>query len=851
MMKRWFLLLLMLCSISGCAESAFAQTQTSFSAQVLAANPTAYLNFNDFTTAFHEQETGTNFIPSSTGTILPRQAGFDNTQANNTSASFTYNSFSYGPNDAIGDFEWNQPFWALYQIDNLNWGRSGTKVLLSKGNFGGGSLTKRWLLYVTMKTATVAQFCFFLQGTGGSVAPNIVNYSECSNASVDNPNGFNYTLFVTSDGTGSQSSLSLYVNGLNSGDVYSNAGGSYGFGSVTVAIGGSGTGYPTSTPFENIGGGTNCVATGTLNSTSGVPSSTTISYITNHGCTSVPALAVAPYVVSLSGSGTGYANSTGFTSTGGGTGCSITGTMTSSGGVPSSVAITTDTQACTSAPTMALTAPTGTGAAVTAIATPGTGATLTASAFGATMSTATIAPMYVAGEWTASAGSSWVSTAGTGSIATSDPPILVDEVAIGVGTAAPPSVVQGIFYQTKFYQGLLKTIPSTPYQLVFDNDGCGDPDNLYALATTIAAQKLGYISLAGVVNSDYGGGSQAMYRQMLDQAGLAHIPTSVPSVAGVTNTAICTTANANVYNSATPQTHTAYESAATMYRTIFAANPTKPVFIMLGGSFRGVSDLMQSAADGISSLTGAQLVAQNAANGGAIYAQGLCVNCSFSGDNSLEDWVAGQYVVSHNGSLPIYWYMGSPQNSGPGVLSTRNAKDPMFLMAATYGSDSRAAYDSLPTTSFISSVFASGVTIAITGSGTGYANSTAFTSTGGGPNCVVTGIMVSVSGVPASITYPNTLYPTYFGVGSGCTSAPTIALTAATGSGVVLTATALNVCGTVTITGASAGTTSTATCSNHYFVDPTNATSSGSPPILTWFLNSLIDPPPNGAPRSQ
>ena len=39
----------------------------------------------------------------------------------------------------------------------------------------------------------------------------------------------------------------------------------------------------------------------------------------------------------------------------------------------------------------------------------------------------------------------------------------------------------------------------------------------------------------------------------------------------------------------------------------------------------------------------------------------------------------------------------------------------------------------------MSNLFAGGVTIAIGGSGTGYASSTAFTSTGGGANCVVTG----------------------------------------------------------------------------------------------------------------
>ena len=156
-----------------------------------------------------------------------------------------------------------------------------------------------------------------------------------------------------------------------------------------------------------------------------------------------------------------------------------------------------------------------------------------------------------------------------------------------------------------------------------------------------------------------------MYRQMLDQAGLAHIPVSVPSQFGVAG-GLCTAANANTYNAATPQVTTAYPTAASMYRTIFAANPTTPVYIMLAGSFRGVSDLMQSPADSISSLTGAQLVAQNAANGGAIYAQGLGANITVTGDNSLQDWVAGQYVVSHNGAMPIYWYGGQPQSSGPG-----------------------------------------------------------------------------------------------------------------------------------------------------------------------------------------
>jgi len=1011
MMKRWFLLLLVLCSVSGCAESAFAQNtqpQSSFATQIGAALPTVNLTFNNPSSPYRENTTGVNFIaPSASysaivaganptltastasgyvalsgaafsssctigavtvqyyaaptagtslpivlatgsgtsysvtlvgtvtlaattspqvffagagfpsgvaatsaqligtwassstpgpgkgstatsytlaaastlpmgtntynttttgvsisaqcgttnGTILNGQTGFDNSQPNNTAVSIPYNAYLYAPNDMLGDFEWNQPAWFTYQIDRLNWGRSGTKVLLSKGNIGGGSTAKWWELYLTQFSSTIAQFCFKENGYGGS---NSVSSSICTLNSVDNPNGLSYNIFVTWDGVGSPGSAALYVNGTAAPTYFQS--GPVGFGGVTVALGGSGTGYPTTTPYENVtgSGGATCVVNGNVTSSGGVPASVVATtYPNDYGCVSTPTLAFAPYVVALSGSGTGYAASTAFTSTGGGTGCSITGTMASSGGVPASVTVISAgaLQKCTSAPTIVLTTPTGTGAVLTAVAEPGSGATLTATMTGVSISTASTAPLYLAGAWSAGTSSTWSASAPMvgSSSNTNEPNILMDQFAMGVGTAATASLVQSIFYQTKFYQGLLNTIPVVPYTLIYSNDGCSDPDNLAALAVAIASQRIGYVRLAGVEDTEGDGYSNGLFRQMLDQAGLAHIPLSKPSVTQGANI-FCTSANLNVYNSATPQTASAYESSLTMYRTVFAANPTTPVFIMMGGSFQGFSDFMQSAADSISSLTGAQLVAQNATNGGAIYAQGLGCCGSYTSDNTLLEWVAGQYVLAHNGSMPIVWYGGSPQGTGPGIFETRNSKDPLYLAMLSYGSDGRQAYDSLPEASFLSSAFAGGVTIAITGSGTGYANSTAFTSTGGGPNCVVAGTMVSSGGVPASITYPSTSYPTYFGIGSGCTSAPTIVLTAPTGAGAVLTAGALYACGTAVITnpgGVPTVTTSAGTCSNHYFANPTNATASGSVPLLTWFLNSLIDPPPNGAPRAQ
>lgn len=66
-------------------------------------------------------------------------------------------------------------------------------------------------------------------------------------------------------------------------------------------------------------------------------------------------------------------------------------------------------------------------------------------------------------------------------------------------------------------------------------------------------------------------------------------------------------------------------------------------------------------------------------------------------------------TVENNGAMPIYWYGGQLQITGSRVLSTRTSKDPFFLAATTVGADTRQGYDSLPTQSFMSAVFAGGV----------------------------------------------------------------------------------------------------------------------------------------------
>src|SRR5580692_10335985 len=108
-----------------------AQTQRNFDAQILAAHPSLRLDFNDTTSSFRDQVSGLTFVPSATGTILPRQPGFDATAPDNTSASFTFDSYTTAPNGSIGSFEWNQPFSIHYTVDGLT---SAPAVLLSKGD---------------------------------------------------------------------------------------------------------------------------------------------------------------------------------------------------------------------------------------------------------------------------------------------------------------------------------------------------------------------------------------------------------------------------------------------------------------------------------------------------------------------------------------------------------------------------------------------------------------------------------------------------------------------------------------------------------------------------------------------
>ena len=725
------------------------------------------------------------------GTNLPRQQGFDLTQPGNTSAAFPYNGFTVAPNNTLGAIEWNMPWSMLLHIDRLNWNRTGTLMLASKGDSSSNN-NSWWKLTLAMDSVSTGdtKLCFTRNSPGAvptSGAASGTNHGVCTTGSYDAmPNGLGYDVIVSDNGTGAAANsgttaLTLFINGSNLPLTPFSNDAENGFGYAVVNVSG-GTGYAASTSFTSTGGGTNCTVTGAMSATSGVPNAGGISFTQNNGCTSAPAIV--------------------------------------------------------------LTSPTGTGAAFTT-ATSGT-----------LMNAATL-PLMVPGDVNAGTYS------GIDQADSTQTSTYVDEFAIFPGVITQ-TAIQGLFYQTKFYQAILGAVPAVKKNMIIDEDGCGDIQDAMAVGMVIRYHLLGYGNLLGIV-SEAGGTDAAMYRQMLDQAGLNNVPVSVSS--GATGVGACAAANISTYNASTPQTVGAYPSAASMYRTIFAAHSATPIYVELAGAFTGMSDFMKSAADGISSLTGQQLFNQNATNGAYMVAQGLgctattppnTVPCSssFTGDNSMTDYLAGQQVVNNNGTEPIYWTGGTPSNTGPGILSTRTGKDPIYLEAVTGTTDVRRCYDCMAVTELLTNYFVGGVQLGVSG-GTGYANSTAFTSTGGGTGCSVTGFMLASGGVPSgSFDYSwGPAVVAYPGIGSQCLTAPTIVLTNPTGTGAVVTAYPTSVCGTFTITSATVGNTTSATCSHHYFqpyaANMLGAGGNASGAAFGWFTNSLLNPEPGGDPRMQ
>ena len=713
----------------------------------------------------------------SPGIAIPRQPGFDATNYSNYSAGFAYNAWNAAPNAAMGSYDWFTPSSTMVHVDRLNWTRSGTLILASKGDIGSTS-NSYWELYLQMSGAD-SQLCYTRNAAGKAIGSwsGLINQGICTSGGLDvMPNGLNYNIVVTDSGTGNSGwsgtqALNMYINGLQVGSASGIAGSfasgsyQYGFGAAQVSVVSGGAGFTANTNFTSTGGGTNCTVAGYITETSGA----------------MP--------------------------------------------IGTSAVVYTSDYGCTSAPSITLVSPTGTGAT-----------------FSTTLSGASVvssAPLMVPGYVS---GGILNGIAGTASTQT---PTSIDEFA-EFPSVLSFGAISNIFYETKFYQGIANTATPKPVVIV-DDDTFVDSDNELLLAMAIGAHKAGVITLAGVVVEDYTPAAIAAWRQMLDSAGLNDVPVSIPPVDPGSESNY-STANVIAYNASTPLTLSAWGSSTAMYRKIFAKYPTTPVKVLLGGPNWGAyAAFTSSTADSVSSLTGRQLIAQNGANGGAIYAQGWLYDMTSNGGA----------VVANNQTMPIIWVEGTPMSGGPGALSTRTANDPLWMWFHSNGSDVRQCYDCLTLEAAISSYFTFGVSMTASG-GTGYANSTPFTlsGTGANANCQGNGFITASGGVLSGVTFPwgANAVGANSGVGSGCVSTPTVTLTGSTGTGGTITAVPTP-CGQYAVSGGLPGNISfTGACANQYF-SPGSFNTNQTPvsgAMMTWLINSWVDPAmPTGAGNQQ
>lgn len=220
---------------------------------------------------------------------------------------------------------------------------------------------------------------------------------------------------------------------------------------------------------------------------------------------------------------------------------------------------------------------------------------------------------------------------------------------------------------------------------IIDTDTAGDVDDAVNFAIVARAVRRGEAKVRGVVVSCTIDTSAPCVRGMLDAYGMTNVP--VYAYQGATGT-YNNTYTSTVRNRFGPYNalRTAFTDDLTGYRTMLAAALDGSVTILSNGGMTSLSRLLDSPADGISSLTGMQLVTAKVKR--LVAMAGSYPTSSGSPEYNMSRDPAGSQNVANNWPTPIVFFgneVGVSVYSGPSPDSDPQY-DPVAYAFEVFGS---------------------------------------------------------------------------------------------------------------------------------------------------------------------
>jgi hypothetical protein len=278
---------------------------------------------------------------------------------------------------------------------------------------------------------------------------------------------------------------------------------------------------------------------------------------------------------------------------------------------------------------------------------------------------------------------------------------------IGIGTTQPVSTLQvtGTVTDTgeavngeAVMQSVAVQSNATPVNLIYDDDCTDDPDCIYTLSALHHWIDAGDVKVLAFIADSGSTYSAPIFKVFENYTGHTGIPIGAYKGSNVGGGGYTSSSwnQGTVSNFDPGDSSSNYPNCVTTYRTMLAAAANDSVNIAETGFLSCIAALMQSSADGISSMTGAQLIQAKVAG---LYVMGG--DYPTGNEFNMEgDPVDASYVFSNwttqNGYPPIYLngYSQGEQLS-IGVPSWFTNANPAVYAAGLAGVTNRPGWDVL------------------------------------------------------------------------------------------------------------------------------------------------------------